>query len=213
MHCTCCPLQVYRDGYIEEFLAFWSKRREVKKIWMSLYTPQLGESSPEKLSAADRERVVGDLPALRLRYPKLEMPKEVLEAAVDPPQSPAECVFARTIISADLTTKVTPCQFGGAPDCANCGCLASAGLAAVGRYRLFGFIPVGSIFAGSLKIGEQMRRLRPSQSQAQSVFLLHVRTHRGISLAGGAMALRIHWICKSACCGRGMRGWTPRASR
>jgi hypothetical protein len=61
-------------------------------------------------------------------------------------------------ISADLTTRITPCQFGGAPDCSNCGCIASAGLAAVGRHRIFGVIPVGSIFTGSVKVGEQMRR-------------------------------------------------------
>ena len=69
-------------------------------------------------------------------------------------------------VSADLTTRITPCQFGGAPDCANCGCIASAGLAAVARHHLWGFIPVGSIFAGSVKVGEQVRRLRPAESHA-----------------------------------------------
>jgi hypothetical protein len=68
-----------------------------------------------------------------------------------------------TTISADLTTRITPCQFGGAPDCENCGCIASAGLAAVGRHKLFGFIPVGQIFAGSLKVGHQVRRMRPAE--------------------------------------------------
>jgi hypothetical protein len=77
-------------------------------------------------------------------------------------------VFARTTrsVSADLTTRITPCQFGGVPDCSNCGCVASAGLAAVARHQLFGFIPVGSIFSGSLKIGERVRRVRPIESHA-----------------------------------------------
>jgi MoaA/NifB/PqqE/SkfB family radical SAM enzyme len=168
VHCTITRQQVHRPGYLEEFVAFWSTRADVKRIWMSLYTPQIGESSAERLSAADRERAVNDLRALRLRYPKLETPKALLDAYLDPPRSPGDCVFARTTttISADLTTKITPCQFGGAPDCANCGCMASAALAAVGRHRLFGFIPVGSLFAGSLKVGEQMKRLRASQSHA-----------------------------------------------
>jgi hypothetical protein len=69
-------------------------------------------------------------------------------------------------ISADLTTKITPCQFGGAPDCSNCGCIASAGLAAVARHQLFGIIPVGTIFNGSLKLGERVKRLRPAESPA-----------------------------------------------
>jgi MoaA/NifB/PqqE/SkfB family radical SAM enzyme len=165
IHCTVTRQQVQRDGYIEEFLRFWSERTEVEKIWCSLYTPQIGEVSEERLRPADRERVVADLMALRLKFPKLALPKGLLEVYAEPPSSPDECVFARTTatISADLTTKITPCQFGGTPDCSNCGCIASAGLAAVARHRLFGFIPVDSIFTGSLKVGEHLRRLRPAE--------------------------------------------------
>jgi MoaA/NifB/PqqE/SkfB family radical SAM enzyme len=168
VHCTVTRQQVNRQGYIEEFLKFWSARSEVAKIWISLYTPQLGEVSEERLRPADREKVIADLLALRLRYPKLTMPKGMIDAYADPPSSPEECVFARTTttISADLTTKITPCQFGGAPDCENCGCIASAGLAAVARHQLLGFIPVGSLFTGSLKIGERLRRMRPEPSAA-----------------------------------------------
>ena len=168
VHCTVTRQQVNRQGYIEEFLKFWSARSEVAKIWISLYTPQLGEVSDERLRPADREKVIADLLALRLRYPKLTMPKGMIDAYAEPPSSPEECVFARTTttISADLTTKITPCQFGGAPDCANCGCIASAGLAAVARHQVFGFIPVGSLFTGSLKIGERLRRMRPEPSAA-----------------------------------------------
>ena len=168
VHCTVTRQQVNRPGYLEEFIRFWSMRAEAGTIWMSLYTPQIGEISAERLSAADRERVVADLLALRLRYPKLRMPKELIEVYANPPQSPAECIFARTTlsISADLTTRITPCQFGGAPDCSSCGCLASAGLAAVARHQLLGVVPVGSIFAGSMKVGARVRRLRPVETHA-----------------------------------------------
>jgi sulfatase maturation enzyme AslB (radical SAM superfamily) len=162
VHCTVTRQQVTRPGYLEEFLRFWSERPEVRKIWFSLYTPQIGEISAERLTQADRRQVVADMMALRLRYPKLEAPKGLIDVYANPPSSPAECVFARTTtsISADLTTRITPCQFGGVPDCNNCGCVASAGLAAVARHHLWGFIPVGSIFTGSLKVGEKVRRLR-----------------------------------------------------
>jgi MoaA/NifB/PqqE/SkfB family radical SAM enzyme len=168
VHCTVTRQQVNRQGYIEEFLKVWSAREAVQKIWVSLYTPQLGEVSEERLRPADREKVIADLLALRLRYPKLKMPKGMIEAYAEPPSSPAECVFARTTttISADLTTKITPCQFGGAPDCENCGCIASAGLAAVARHHVWGFIPVGRIFTGSVKVGERLKRLRPEPSAA-----------------------------------------------
>jgi MoaA/NifB/PqqE/SkfB family radical SAM enzyme len=166
VHCTVTRQQVTRPGYLEEFLRFWSERSEVRKIWFSLYTPQIGEISAERLSPADRRQVVHDLMALRLRYPKLEAPKGLIDVYANPPSSPDECVFARTTtsISADLTTKITPCQFGGAPDCNNCGCIASAGLAAVARHHLWGFIPVGKIFTGSLKVGDRVRRLRPVEA-------------------------------------------------
>jgi MoaA/NifB/PqqE/SkfB family radical SAM enzyme len=168
VHCTITRQQSSRQGYIEEFIRFWSARAEVQKVWVSLYTPQIGEVSAERLRPADRDRVVADLMALRLRYSKLKMPKGLIEAYAAPPQSPDDCVFARTTmtVSADLTTKITPCQFGGAPDCSSCGCLASAGLTAVARHEILGFIPIGPIFAGSLKVGEQVRRMRPAASHA-----------------------------------------------
>ena len=168
VHCTVTRQQVNRPGYIEEFLRFWSARAEIDKIWFSLYTPQLGEVSDERLKPIDRERVIADLLALRLRYPKLTVPQSAIEAYAEPPRSPDECVFARTTttISADLTTKITPCQFGGMPDCENCGCLASAALTAVGRHQIFGFIPVGSIFSGSMKVGDRLRRMRPDPTPA-----------------------------------------------
>jgi sulfatase maturation enzyme AslB (radical SAM superfamily) len=149
VHCTVTRQQVNRAGYIEEFLKFWSAKEEVNKIWVSLYTPPIGEVTDERLRPADRATVVADLLALRLRFPKLALPKGLIDVYANPPDSPDECIFARTTttISADLTTRITPCQFGGNPDCSSCGCIASAGLAAVARHHLFGFIPVGSIFS------------------------------------------------------------------
>jgi hypothetical protein len=166
VHCTVTRQQVNRPGYLEEFLAFWSAKEETRKIWISLYTPQLGEVSEEMLRPADRERVVADLRALRLKFRKLEAPEGLIDVYAEPPSSPDECVFARTTksVSADLKTRITPCQFGGAPDCSNCGCIASAGLAALGRYKVGGFIPVGSLFNHSVTVGEFARRFRPTEA-------------------------------------------------
>ena len=162
VHCTVTRQQINRAGYIEEFLTIWSERSEVRKIWMSLYTPQIGEESDERLSPDDRRRVVADLMALRHRYLKLEAPEGLLNVYAKPPQSPSDCVFARTTtsVSADLTTTIEPCQFGGTPDCANCGCVASAGLAALGRHKVWGLVPVGALFTGSVAVGEMVRRRR-----------------------------------------------------
>ena len=110
VHCTVTRQLVNRPGYIEEFLKIWSAQKEVEKIWVSLYTPQLGEVSEERLRPVDRELVVADLLALRLKYPKLKLPQGLIEVYAEPPHSPDDCVFAQTTatISADLTTKITP---------------------------------------------------------------------------------------------------------
>lgn len=90
------------------------------------------------------------------------MPKLVMDGYLNPPQSPAECIFARTTLSltADLKNRITPCQFGGAPDCTQCGCIASAGLKAVGDYRLLGFVPLRSLYNASAAVGRAAGRLR-----------------------------------------------------
>jgi MoaA/NifB/PqqE/SkfB family radical SAM enzyme len=162
VHCTVTRQQVQRDGYIEEFVRYWSENPETHQIWISLYTPQVGEISDERLTPDDRQRVVTALMYLRGKYPKLKMPKGMIEVYADPPASPDDCIFAQTTtcVSADFEREIAPCQFGGQPDCEHCGCIASAGLGAVGRYRLPGGVPVGLIFEGSLKVGAAVRRLR-----------------------------------------------------
>ena len=162
VHCTVTRQQTQREGYIQEFVSMWSANPNVRSIWLSLYTPQDGEESPEKLTMADRHRVVASLRTLRERFPKLQMPRQLLDAYLEPPSSPDDCIFAQTTdcVSADLQTRITPCQFGGSPDCANCGCMASAGLAAVGRHRLGGFVPIDALFSGSLRIGRTIAAAR-----------------------------------------------------
>lgn len=164
IHCTVTRQQVERQGYLEEFIRFWSAQRSARKIWISLYTPQVGEVSGERLTADDRRRVTEELLSLRTRYPKLAMRKGVIEGLAKPPQSPEECIFAQTThcVSADLGTRITPCQFGGTPDCTDCGCMASAGLAAVARHKLPGGIRVGAIFEASVRVGAAVRKARSS---------------------------------------------------
>jgi sulfatase maturation enzyme AslB (radical SAM superfamily) len=159
VHCTITAQMMQRAGYLEEFLQFWTPRPEIKKVWFSLFTPQRGDVMDEILSPAQRRQVVRDLLELRQRYSKLDMARELIEEFAHPPASPEDCIFAQTTrtISADMRTVVTPCQFGGNPDCSQCGCIASMGLAAIGHYRLGGFIPVGSIFHASARIGRMFQ--------------------------------------------------------
>jgi MoaA/NifB/PqqE/SkfB family radical SAM enzyme len=164
VHCTVTRQQARREGYLEEFLRIWQANPDTRRIWVSLYTPQKGELSAERLTAADRVRVIGDLRRLRPQFPKLQLPDGLLAVYAQPPRAPSECIFAQTTecFSADLERRITPCQFGGDPDCNNCGCIASAGLEAIGRHRLRGGIQVGRIFYASTRIGRTVARLRSS---------------------------------------------------
>ena len=165
VHCTITGQMMKRPGYLREFLEFWTPRPEIKRVWFSLFTPQIGDDLPEILTPAERRRVMADLLQLRKVFPKLDMAPELIQQMATPPHNPDECVFALTTqtISADLKTKITPCQFGGNPDCGSCGCIASMGLAAIAAHKLGGFIPVGAIFRASVKIG----RLRSNEPREQ----------------------------------------------
>jgi MoaA/NifB/PqqE/SkfB family radical SAM enzyme len=161
VHCTITSAMTRRSGYLADFVAFWSANSAVEKIWMSVFTPQLGAQDAECLTREQRDRAVETLLQLQREDNKLDMPESVLREFLRPPHSPERCIFAQTtrILSADLTTPVTPCQFGGKPDCARCGCVASMALAAVGHRRLFGPITAGSIYWGSHRIGQQVSRM------------------------------------------------------
>jgi MoaA/NifB/PqqE/SkfB family radical SAM enzyme len=170
VHCTVTRQQVRREGYLEEFVRTWQENDRTKWIWISLYTPQKGEISSERLTADDRRRVVADLRAIRTKYSKLQMVEGLLNVYAAPPASPEECIFAQTTdcVSSDLERRITPCQFGGNPDCANCGCIASAGLEALGRHRLKGGIPVRKIFYASLRVGHAVQSLRSGAARSPS---------------------------------------------
>lgn len=161
VHCTITAQMADRPKYFEQFLSFWSSRPEVNKIWFSLFTPQMDAQGEEILSLSKKAAVLKELVELRSRFAKLELPDSVIEGYLRPPSSPAECIFARTTLSltANLQNRITPCQFGGAPDCSQCGCMASAGLKAVGDHKLLGFVPLRSLFNVSDRIGRGASKL------------------------------------------------------
>jgi sulfatase maturation enzyme AslB (radical SAM superfamily) len=171
IHCTVTGQMMDRPGYLEEFAQFWSARTETKRIWFSLFTPQQDAVAPEILTPVQRRRAIDELMELRARYPLIDMHKRMIEEFRHPPTSPKDCIFARTTLtfSADLKTRITPCQFGGKPDCSQCGCIASMGLAAVGHHRVLPGITAGNLFALSSLIGSGMNKLRSTPDQEDPV--------------------------------------------
>lgn len=104
VHCTITRKTLSRPGYLHEFAAFWSDRSEVRKIWFSLFTPQEGQQTEERLAPQDRLVAVRELASLAACFPKVHMPKEALAGYLHPPASPAECMFAQSTVcvSAEL---------------------------------------------------------------------------------------------------------------
>ncbi|MGA3204757.1 MAG: radical SAM protein [Bryobacteraceae bacterium] len=160
IHCTIVRRHLQQAGYLEQFLAFWSARPEVNRIWFSVYTPQRGESTAEMLRREDRLRLAQSLPAMIRRYPKLMLPEGMVRAFVEPPASPAQCLFSKMSVNytADLKTKVEPCVFGGDPDCSQCGCSISAGLHWIGGLKIAGPLKVEHLVRASVAIGKGVNR-------------------------------------------------------
>jgi sulfatase maturation enzyme AslB (radical SAM superfamily) len=168
IHCTVTGHMMKRPGYLDDFLKFWTMRPETNKVWFSLFTPQVGAQSAEVLEPQQRAQAIAEMLDLRKQYPKLDMAEGMIRQFASPPRHPKDCVFALTTrtVSADLKTEVTPCQYGGNPDCGSCGCIASMGLAAIAAHKLGGLIRVGAIFEASIKIG-QARSKGTARSRAQ----------------------------------------------
>jgi MoaA/NifB/PqqE/SkfB family radical SAM enzyme len=163
VHCTITGQMLARENAIESFLQFWDQVPHAKRIWFSFFTPQRGAIAPEILTPGQRREVVSELVRLRPRFPKLDMNDETIREYLAPPRSPAECIFAQSTctVSADLKTRITPCQFGGDPDCSQCGCIASMALAGVGHKKFANF-ELGSIMRASNTVGRVVESLRAS---------------------------------------------------
>lgn len=160
VHCTITGQMMKRRSYLADFVEFWSAKPEIRKIWMSMFTPQMGATGPEILTREERAQAVKELLHLRRFFPKLDMPEGLIHEFLHPPESPEACIFAQTThtISADLKSKITPCQYGGNPDCSQCGCYASMGLAAVGNYELALGVTAGDIYRASNSISRNLQR-------------------------------------------------------
>ena len=161
IHWTVVRSHVQNLDYLRQYLSFWSVHQEVHRIWMSVYTPQKGEQSREMLTLPDRVRLAEAIPVLAREYPKFLITAGMAQALLDPPESPGECAFARISANytADLSTRVQPCVFGGNPDCSQCGCAISSALHWITNQKL-GPVRARDLFNGSLAIGAAMNRLR-----------------------------------------------------
>jgi len=167
VHWTITRPMMQRAGYLEEYVSFWSTRPEVNRIWVSVYSPQQGEATPEMLTPEDRALLARTLPPFRDNYPKLLMSPGIAQALLDPPANPDECLFSKmsTNYSADLQSRVEPCIFGGTPDCSQCGCVISAGLHYAQNVRVVGPLKVRHLVKGSVAVGSLLNHLRKFEAK------------------------------------------------
>jgi len=168
IHWTITRQMLERPCYLEEYVSFWNSRPEVNRLWVSLYTPQIGEQSAEMLLPEDRAVIARELPSLAKRFPKLLFNEGLAKAFLNPPKDPGDCVFARMSAnySADLRSRVEPCVFGGSPDCSQCGCAISSGLHWIRTVDVAGPLKVGHFIQSSINIGRLVNRFRSQPLQA-----------------------------------------------
>jgi MoaA/NifB/PqqE/SkfB family radical SAM enzyme len=88
--------QMRRSSYLDEYLSFWSSRPEIDRIWLSTYTPQIGEKGEEMLTREDRQELILRLPELKLKYPALVLIEGMEQAINAPPPNHEECMFSKT---------------------------------------------------------------------------------------------------------------------
>lgn len=167
IHWTITSAAARRPDYAERYISFWNSRPEVDRVWVSLYTPQQGETAPEILTPEDRREIVRQLGPLRARYPKFLFNNLIGRAFLEPPRNPDDCLFSKLSInySADFRTQVEPCVFGGQPDCGQCGCAISSGLHGLRDVRVAGGVNIGQLARGSVAIGRFVNRLRAASGK------------------------------------------------
>lgn len=162
VHWTVVRKNLHEPGYMDRYLKYWNERPEVNRIWVSIYTPQNGEESAERLTEDDRQLAARYFQSLNGKYPKLLLHNGMLDAFLTPPESPATCLFSKLSVNytADLKSRVEPCVFGGEPNCAECGCAMSLGMHWLGEYKVAGPLRAKHLIKGSLGIGSAVNRLR-----------------------------------------------------
>jgi len=168
VHWTITRPMLERDGYVEEYIRFWSERPQVNFIWVSTYSPQKGEDTAEMLRPEHYERLIGAVPELRRRYPKFLFNAGIASTLLAPPRDPDDCIFSKMSVNytADLRTRVEPCIFGGDPDCSRCGCAISSALHWIGHRKVAGPLTVGHLVRGSVRVGKFAASLRPGVREA-----------------------------------------------
>jgi MoaA/NifB/PqqE/SkfB family radical SAM enzyme len=169
IHWTITRQMLSTPGYLEEYVSFWTGRPEVNLLWCSVYSPQIGEESAEKLTPENRAQLAAELPALAKTYKKFLFNSAMADAILHPPTSPDACIFAKmsTNYSADFKSRVEPCVFGGTPDCSNCGCAASIGLEALLNRKIAGPARIGHFVRGSVAIGQLANRIKSNKFAPQ----------------------------------------------
>ena len=173
VHCTVTRQQVRREGYLEEFLRTWQANPNTRLIWMSLYTPQKGEMSAERLTKADRERVIADLRRLRPVFSKLQLPGRLAQRV----RRPAEVSDGMHLRADDRVLLGGSRTAHHAVPVRRRSRLPQLWVYGVGRLgshrspRLKGGIPVGRIFYASLHVGNAAARIRSAISSGGPVTL------------------------------------------
>ena len=106
VHCTVTGQITGRPGYLEEFMRFWSERPRSSASG-SASSRRRGSRGARDSDPRDARRSFERVTAPLSSVSQISDEPEMIEELRHPPQSPEECIFARTTksLSADLETR------------------------------------------------------------------------------------------------------------
>ena len=168
VHCTVTRQQVNRQGYIEEFLQFWSAQAGREDLGQPLHAAArrgVGRTAAAGRSREGDRRPAGAAPALSEAEDAEGADRGVRRSAAVARRVRLRAHDDDHLGRSDDEDHAVPVR-RRARLRATAAASRRRGSRPSARHQILGFIPVGPIFTGSLKVGERLRRMRPEPSAA-----------------------------------------------
>ena len=169
IHCTVTGQMMKRPGYLAEFLEFWTPRPEIKKVWFSLFTPQIGDQLPEILTAEERARAITEMTQLRRIYQKLDAPDAVIRQSGFAAPKPRGSVSLRLRLrrcQQISRQKLRLASSEAIQTVRRADASPQWAWLPLPRTNWEALLPVGSIFKASLRIGQRTENFRAKHAVA-----------------------------------------------
>jgi MoaA/NifB/PqqE/SkfB family radical SAM enzyme len=144
-----CVLNRINAGCIEALVDEWRKT-SIRGISFGFYSPARGSADALYLNAAEKDRTIDRLLALKRFYGDFILNSPLILRMMKSGRSQkvtSRCLAPRLIISIDSAGNVkSPCVMGATTDCSKCGCFVPFAIEAVFRKFNFASLRTSKLF-------------------------------------------------------------------